>query len=56
MEGVFLLTESNFMVLNQNFQISGCKIQVTPNFRGVLCNLAKKNIILPFLCIAWVTN
>ena len=39
MEGLFLLTEGNFRMWNPNFQTSRCKIQLIPNFRGVLFNL-----------------
>ena len=37
--GAALLMELNFKVWNSNFQIFRCKIQITLNFKGVLCNL-----------------
>ena len=39
-EGLLLLMEGNFGVWNSIFQTLRCKIQLTPNFRGVLCNLS----------------
>ena len=35
--------EQNFKVQNSTSQPIGSKIQVTPNFKGVVCNLFNKN-------------
>ena len=44
-----LLTEPNFKVQNQSSEMLWCKIQTTPNFRGVFCNLSKKMVMLTIL-------